>query len=282
MVEPYLTQDMIKRLAKLKPAQRALAMKAIGKEEFDRCAADIFYWIDSSRHPIPYVYTKDPKPMHVCNLCNDGETYSFDKRDYHLLSRHKIESHTEATTKQYFAELDTIRKFPMKSYFVPIIEHWMKHPLMAVEKSRDMMGTWLMVAMYTWDTCFHRGRQNLFQSEDAGKTRELVRRAYGIWNNQPDWLKAVAPATFAEGSYRSGILAVTSLQSEILGLPKGTSKVRMHHPTGFFSDEAAFNPDAAESFAAIKPAISDGGKYSAISSANPGWFHRLCRDALEA
>jgi hypothetical protein len=56
----------------------------------------------------------------------------------------------------------------------------------------------------------------------------------------------------------------------------------MHHPTGFFSDEAAFNPDAAESFAAIKPAISDGGKYSAISSANPGWFHRLCRDALEA
>lgn len=281
MVEPFLTHDMIARLSKLSPMQRKLALVEIGKEEWARCAEDILYWLDYRRHPIPYVYTKDPKPMHICNLCSDDVAWNFDHRKPHLLSRHKIEAHTDNDIKRYFNELDTIRKFPMYDYMIPIIEAWQTEKLMAVEKSRDMMATWLVVTMYTWDSIFHKGRQNIFQSENATKTRDLVDRAFTLYTNQPEWLKKVHPATMAEGGNRAGIVKVPSLQSEIIGFPAGADKIRQYHPSGVFSDEAAFNPNASESFAAIKPAISGGGRYTAISSANPGWFQRICRDTLE-
>lgn len=278
MIEPYLTVDMIRRLSKLPKAKQQLALVEIGKQEHARCAEDIFYWLDSSRHPIPYVYTKDPKAMHECSLCSDGEAYNFDKRSVHLLSRHKLEAHTDSDMRRYFRELDTIRQVKMLPYFRPIIETWLSEKLLVVEKSRDMMATWLVVIMYTWDSLYHKGRQNIFQSESATKTRDLVDRAYTLWLNQPVWLRNAHKAYSSEGTNRSGLIRIPSLQSEIIGFPAGADKIRQYHPSGVFSDEAAFNPNASESFAAIKPAISGGGRYTAISSANPGWFHRICRD----
>jgi hypothetical protein len=219
--------------------------------------------------------------MHACQLCNDGEAYNFDKRKIHLLSRHKIDAANEQDIKKYFSELDTIRPFPMLPYIKPILEALLNEKLVALEKSRDMMGTWTVVAFLTWDTLFHKGRQNIFQSENATKTRELVDRAYTIWANQPEWLKNIQKASMAEGTNRAGIIKVPGLQSEIIGFPQGADKIRQYHPSGVFSDEAAFNPNASESFAAIKPAISGGGRYIAISSANPSWFWMVCKDGLE-
>jgi hypothetical protein len=281
-IEPYLTQEMLDRLVRLPKLQRKIALVKIAEEEWNRCAEDITYWLDAKRHPIPYVYTKDPKAMHRCNLCPEtADVLNFDKRQIHLLSTHKIQANSGEDVKQYFTELDTIREWPMMDYMRPIIDVWQKEKLLVVEKSRDMMATWLMVAMYSWDSFFHKGRQNIFQSENATKTRDLVDRAYTLYSNQPEWLKNVHPATSAEGGNRAGIIKVPSLQSEIIGFPAGADKIRQYHPSGVFSDEAAFNPNASESFAAIKPAISGGGRYSAISSANPGWFQRICRDTLE-
>lgn len=281
MTEPYLTKELLDKIIRLPKQQRKAVLAKVGEEEFKRCADDIFYWIDASRHPVPYVYTKDPKPMHICQLCNDGEAYNFDKRKVHLLSRHKIDANNDQAIRQYFNELDTVRPFPMLPYIKPILESLLNEKLVALEKSRDMMGTWTIVAFLTWDTIFHKGRQNIFQSENATKTRELVDRAYTIWNNQPEWLKNVAKATMAEGTNRAGIIKVNNLQSEIIGFPQGADKIRQYHPSGVFSDEAAFNPNASESFAAIKPAIYGGGRYIAISSANPSWFMYVCKDMLE-
>lgn len=271
---------MLQRISRMPKARRQVAMAIAGREEWARCAEDIFYWIDASRHPIPYVYTKDPHPMFRCNLCTDGEAYTGFKRKYHLLIRHKIEAHEESTIKPHFAELDTIRVFPNMPYFKPIIETWLHEPFMAIEKSRDVLATWLVTTMYTHDTLFHRGRQNIFQSENAMKSRELVDRAYTLWLNQPKWLRDVHKISIAEGIGKSGLLKVPSLQSEIIGFPKGADAIRQYHPTGVFSDEAAFNPEAGESFAAIKPAVANGGRYTAISSANPGWFMGICKDVI--
>jgi len=287
MIEPYLTHEMLERLVRLPKPQRRMALDKIGQEEWARCAEDIFYWIDPKRHPIPYVYTKDPHAMFTCNLCAHDEdptlrvTWDTFHRKVHLLSTHKIEARTDRECKPHFTELDTIRVFPMHDYFTPIIEAWLEDPMMAVEKSRDMMATWLIVTCYTWDSLFHKGRQNIFQSENAQKTRDLVDRAYTLWLNQPAWLRNVQKAIDSEGTNRAGKLTVPGMQSEIIGFPQGADKIRQYHPSGVFSDEAAFNPYASECFAAIKPAIANGGRYTAISSANPGWFMHVCKDSLD-
>lgn len=258
-------------------------MALAAREEWERCSEDIFYWLDASAHIVPYVFTKDPKPLHMCKACPlTSDPLTFEKRHLHLLNTHNIEVSTEKTLRGHFQELDTIRPFTMKEYFPPIIETWLREPLLAIEKSRDMMMTWLIVICYTWDTLYHRGRQNLFQSETATKTRELVHeRAWVVYDSQPKWLKRVHPATYAEGSARAGLIEVETLKgSQIIGFPQGPDKVRMYHPTGLFSDEAAFNPEASSTFAAIRPAVMGGGKYTAISSANAGWFQHLCSDTL--
>ncbi len=71
------------------------------------------------------------------------------------------------------------------------------------------------------------------------------------------------------------------LDSEIIGLAQGPDQIRMHHPSGVFMDEAAFQEKAGDTFAAIKPAIQNGGRFTAISSAAPGWFALVCEDKLD-
>lgn len=272
---------MLKRIASMPASRRKASMAHAAREEWQLCADDIFYWMDPAAHIVPYVHTRDPKPLYSCNLCPGSDPSTFDKRHIHLQLHHNIEASTEAMLRQYFVELPTIRPMPMKPYFRPLVETWLREPLFAIEKSRDMSLSWLMIICYTWDCLFHKGRQNLIQSETASKTRDLIDRAGIIFQHQPKWLKEIAPAEVSEGSSRSGLLKVPSLNSEMIGFPQGADKVRQYHPTGFLSDEAAFNPNAAETFAAVRPAVMGGGRYTAISSPQISWFMSVCRDTLD-
>jgi hypothetical protein len=227
------------------------------------------------------VFTQDPKPLYLCLLCGDSNTHSFSRLESHLSIRHDVHSDSVKQIRGHFKELPTTRPFVLFDYMYPIVDVWMKHPLIAWEKSRDMMATWLTITLYTWDTLFNNGRENIFQSETGPKTLDLVKRADFIYRNQPKWLKDVHPAEFSIGQNRAGSLYVPSLDSRIFGLPQGPDQIRMYHPTGLFSDEAAFQDQAGDCFAAIKPAIQNAGRYTAVSSANPGFFQLLAKDMLE-
>lgn len=280
MTETFLTQERLSRIAAMPPPKRKIAMRIAAQREWDLCASDILYWINPEAHLVPYVYTQDPKAVFVCTICNDGATYHTDKRRLHLSNRHDIVVEKLRDLDAFFNELPTLRAMPMMEYFPPIIDAWLEHPLMVIEKSRDMMISWLAITMMTWDVLFHKGKQYLFQSETASKTQELVKRVEVIYKHQPKWLRCIAPASFALGNNKAGVISVPTLDSEIIGLPKGADAVRQYHPSGIFSDEAAFNPEAGETFAAVKPAIQMGGRYLAVSSANPSFFQFLAQDTV--
>lgn len=277
-----LTNDLLADIAKLRPKDRKMVMKSIGQEEWNRCARDIFYWLDVQNHPVmPYVYTKDPHPLNICNICNDGASHYFYKCALHLELKHNIRGLTLQQVDGYFTALDTTRAFTMMPYFKPIIEAWLRSQVLFIEKSRDMMATWLAVTMFTWDTIFHKGHQNIFQSEDSTKTMELVERANFIFNNQPDFLKKITPATFTRGAAMSGVMKLPTIGSEILGFPQGPDQIRQYHPSGVFQDEAALQEMAGAAFMAIKPTIQQGGRFTAVSSANPSWFMLACQDRID-
>lgn len=195
---------------------------------------------------------------------------------------HRKDKNTLQVLIADFERLPAVRPFTLFEYMPPIIEAWLTSQYFAVEKSRDMMATWLLIALFTWDTMFHKGHQNIFQSEDANKTLELVQRAYLIYGQTPKFLKeAIGKATFSKGGAKSGELFFLDQESEILGFPQGADQIRQFHPTGVFADEAAYQVEAGASFAAVKPAIMMGGRYSMISSANRSWFEQICRDTIE-
>lgn len=281
MTEPYLTSEMLAKVVKMSPQRRKAAMQVIGREEYARCREDVLYWVDARRHLVPYVFTSDKQPPFRCLLCGDQEPHAKGKLRAHLMVRHDISSPNFKTLQESFKEMPGLRPFPMYPYIAPLYEILHTEELIAIPKTRTMFATWLITTFYTWQVLFHPDKQILFQSENAQKTNELVQRSHGIWKNQPSWLKAVAPARFGEGVSKAGKFTVESLGSEIWGLPQGADKIRQFHPTAVFSDEAAFNPEAAETYAAIRPAIQGGGQYCATSSANAGWFQRLCEDSLD-
>lgn len=263
-------------------------MGVIGQAEYEKCAIDPLYWLDSNKHVktkrwpdgLPYVFTKDPHKIYICSECNTEVVE--DRRVDHLEVMHKEEYPTAKRVREVFILLPAIRPFTVLSYMPAIIEAWQTAQYFAIEKSRDMMATWLFVALYTWDAMFNVGRQHILQSEDAFKTLELVQRAYLIHDETPSFLKdAIGPANFSKGTTKAGELYFTKVKSEILGLPQGADQIRQWHPTGVLSDEAAFQQEAGATFAAIKPAILMGGRYTAISSANRSWFELVCRDKTD-
>lgn len=285
-----LNADTLAYLATLPPSSRKKLYEEIGRREWDKCASDPMYWIDPSRHAIPYVHTRDPKQLYICRKCSGTEmgglTYTFDSRIRHLSMGHSMDTeHLDTFSSydfdEYFDSLPTTRPFTIFPYIEPLVKTWTREKILFIEKSRDMMVTWLIVTLYAWDTLFHKNRENIFQSDDSAKALDLVERAYFIWDNQPSFLKEVHPATFASGNSRGGIMKVPTLKSVIYGFPAGPDQVRQFHPSGVFQDEAAFQMEAEAAFTAVKPAIQAGGRFTAVSSSNPGWFLRCVRDVVE-
>jgi hypothetical protein len=282
-----LTPELMEKVKLLSKKDRKEAYRRIGKIEFEHCAEDIFYWFDSGQHVktprwpggLPYVFTRDPHVLYRCAICQ-AEVYG-QRREIHLEATHEIKEKSAKEIQGFFFELPTVREFALLEYMAPIVEYWLRNPLCAVEKSRDMMATWLMVALHTWDVLFHEGRQHIFQSEDSSKSAELVKRAEVIFTFQPEFIKVQHPGKYSQGANRSGVFQVPTLGSEILGFPQGGGQIRQYHPSGLFQDEAAFQVEAADGFQAIKPAIQAGGRFTAISSANPSWFQTICRDTSD-
>src|SRR6266550_6042852 len=91
MAEYILDSKLMASIAKLPKASRDAAMREIGKIEWTRCADDIMYWVDVSRHPaLPYVYTADQHVYFICNHCNDGNEYHAKQRRLHMKVAHNI------------------------------------------------------------------------------------------------------------------------------------------------------------------------------------------------
>lgn len=291
MADFTLTSELLIQVASLPKRQRSQVMALVGQREFQKCADDPLYWMDAARHVVtpeypgglPYLFTEDPHGIYKCNECGVEEVE--DRRTIHLQIVHGIDTPTLHIMRNMFIKLPDVRAFPnaeIMEYATPIVEAWLTSQYFACEKSRDMSATWLMIALHTWDAMFHTGRQFIFQSEDAFKTLELVQRAECIYKNTPAFLRdAIGPATFSKGTTKSGEGYFSLQRSEILGLPQGANQIRQFHPSGVFSDEAAFQAEAAATFGAIKPAIMQGGRYTAISSANRSWFELVCRDKTD-
>jgi hypothetical protein len=163
------------------------------------------------------------------------------------------------------------RRFPDKPYFRPIIEALQREPILFCAKSRDLMLSWLIVGYFTHDCMTTPGVEVLFQSQTEEKAAELVDYAKILYSRQDQDLKMLYPLdaplakqSWLELNFRHG--------NRIVGIPHGADKIRSYHPTALFIDEAAFVPDAGQSY---DEAVAACQKIAVLSSANTGWFESV-------
>ena len=172
------------------------------------------------------------------------------------------------------------KKFPQHLYLKLFFKLWMIIKRMLVPKSRRMFMSWGCMTLYVWDAMFHKGRHFAFVSKKEEDADALIDRCKFILDNIPEEKLPKEYKPKYEKTYCK--LIFSEIDSKIVGFPSGSDQLRMHGFSGIFADEMAFWEDAKEMYSASFPTIENGGRFTGVSSAAPGFFHDLVFDLLDS
>lgn len=176
-------------------------------------------------------------------------------------------------------ENNPIKKFPMeKEYLKELAEIITKEKLLLIEKSRQMLVTWICIAYCLWMAMFHQGKRVFIQSKKEHDADELLNRAKFIYKHLPDLMKnqykADEPMAYC-------VLRFGKLDSIIQATAQGADVLRQFTASLILSDEMAFQEKAEEAFIAAKPTITGGGQFIGVSSPNfKEFFYLLKSDKI--
>lgn len=196
------------------------------------------------------------------------------KNDLHYYLEHLV------FTLDEHDKIHPIKQLPYrdKPHLAELADYFLTEPLLLVEKSRQMMVTWLMVACHLWDAQFHRGRRIFVQSKKEFDANELVNRAKFIYEHYPAPVNALIYRHYP-GTQSYLRLEFGKQTSIIQGTPQGAKMLRQYTASRILSDEMAFQEEAEESFIAAKPTLVDGGAFIGVSSPNfREFFYRAVSD----
>lgn len=183
-------------------------------------------------------------------------------------------------TKDQIDRAEPIKLFPDKDYLRLITRLWQRYPLMAVPKTRRMTMSWLTISLYTHELIFNKAIHTAFVSKKEDDANELVERAKFILDNLDYTL---FPKELIPKYYKNyGLLVMEETDSRIQGFASGADQLRQFTLSGIFCDEMAFHEMAEKFYAATLPTIDGGGRMTLVSSPAPGFFKKLCFDAIDA
>lgn len=174
---------------------------------------------------------------------------------------------------------EPIKLMPDKEYLKLYCKLWQRYPLLAVPKTRRMTMSWMTIGLYVWDTIFHKGRFNAFVSKKEDDANELVNRAKFILDNINS--EKLPRELIPKYEHKFNVLNFPELMSKIQGFPQGADQLRQFTFSGIFGDESAFWEYAEKFYAASFPTIDGGGRMTLVSSPAPGFFKKLCFDAMD-
>jgi hypothetical protein len=182
-------------------------------------------------------------------------------------------------TKDEVDKNSPIKPFPNKEYLQLYTKIWQRYPLLAIPKTRRMTMSWMTISLYVWDTIFHKGRFTAFVSKKEDDADFLVKRAKFIIDNLDR--EKLSDNFIPKYKEKFCVLEFPEIDSKIQGFPQGADQLRQFTFSGIFGDECAFWEQAQEFYSASFPTIDGGGRMTLVSSPAPGFFKRLCFDALD-
>lgn len=166
---------------------------------------------------------------------------------------------------------------PEKEYIRDICDVFMTEDLIAIEKTRQMMASWIMCGLALWDTMFKEGRRTFIMSKKEKDANGLIDRIKIIYNRLPEEMKNRFPRD--QDKYLE--VKWTKRSSIIQGMPQGPDQVRSYTASLIILDEASFQEKAEKVFEASQPSIIGGGKFMAVSTPNGReWFWRTVYDEV--
>lgn len=191
------------------------------------------------------------------------------REPWHFISHNLLTEDPQDTTNPY-------KPFPDYEYLRHLIDHVQSEQLLAVEKSRQVMVTWLYAGYCLWLMLFHSGVKVIVQSKKQEDSDAVIDKIAVLYRSMPAWLQARHPVKVTQSQIRT-----TDTRSRIEAVPQGPDVIRGPTPTLIWSDETAAQNECQETWLAMRPALGNKGKALFTSSAAPSWFHMLTKDQLD-
>lgn len=186
-----------------------------------------------------------------------------------------MQHHTRTMDPQSLNQ--SYRPFPPRPYFKVLHKVWIKEPVMFVEKSRTMMCSWWSAAEALHWVMTRQPAKAIFWAMDEARSLTLLQYAKCLYGQQDAIFKTIFPVLrpLERQSYNQLELKDGGI---LIALPgKDPDRIRSEHPTIVIVDEAAFMENGGESFdVALSSRVP---KMMCISSAAPGWFYQITKDA---
>jgi len=171
-----------------------------------------------------------------------------------------------------------ITRFPADEYLRYVFHKIFTEPFLAVDKSRQMRLTLLLMAWSVWHCQFRENEQIVCQSQkrDDAHDELLEQRAYVIWKYQPDWLKPRAILSQCK-------LKFPPTNGIINGMPlgdKASDQIRSKTPTKTILDEGGFYKGQFEK--CLAAALACCKNIKVVSTANTGEWDDFINDKVAA
>jgi len=158
---------------------------------------------------------------------------------------------------------------------VELAESWGARESQVILKARQLGISWLIAFLAAW-----KGRQGVqvgMISAGQRESRELLRRVAYVERHLPKAMRVPIIVNVDEIRYPSSdgmVMAFPSTESAGISYTFGLAVM----------DEAAFHPWGSANYTALRPTLSAGGQFIALSTADPalgpsGFFHDLYWDS---
>lgn len=168
---------------------------------------------------------------------------------------------------------NNFKLIPKKEYIRDLTDLFVTEDLLLIEKSRQMMVSWVFAGLALWYTMLRPATRTFIMSKKEKDADALLDRIKIIYERLPIKIKEEYPAE--QFTYLN--IKWPKTNSIIQGLAQGPDQIRQYTASLVIMDEAAFQEKAEKTWQAIKPALVGGGKFVAISTPNgKEWFYR-CR-----
>ena len=161
----------------------------------------------------------------------------------------------------------TIASWEPWPFLVDQAEVWSAGRSEIILKDRQLGYSWLAAAYAVWRA--RKGAWVALISKGQLEARELLAKCAFVEAQLPPWLRQRATVRVDDIKYAEGGVVMAFPSTPDAGVSFTFQVIIM--------DEAHFHPYAAQNYAAIRPAISAGGQFIALSTADPslgpsGWF----------
>ncbi|MCP5058989.1 MAG: hypothetical protein GY937_19980 [bacterium] len=175
-------------------------------------------------------------------------------------------------------EKDPVKRFRVIEPIEVIAKLWQDLPAnehIVINKSRQLMCSWLAVAMVMWECLRKPGRLWGIVSKKEDDAAKLIgeTRMGLCYHYLPSWMKNEHRLRPTE--VRNTFEHPNGPVSQVMAMPQGSNQARMHTFSGMVFDEAAFQDALGQTIVGAKPTLHGGGKLILISSPAPGEFQSI-------